>query len=108
MIGDLSANLLVWAAIVLTGVVAVVILVVLLSSDSEQTEPGDGLEVELPVEMRQLAVLERIDRKLRVVHLVAILALVGWLFSCLAVAIGLAIGPVVLLGDLLRRLLPWG
>jgi hypothetical protein len=105
---DLSATILVWGAIILAGVVTVVILVSLLSSRNEEGEDVEGVDVidpEVPVEIRQLVVLYRIDRKLRVIHLVAILALVGWLLSCLAVAIGLALGPTVLLSELLRSLL---
>jgi hypothetical protein len=111
VLGELSRSVLVWGAIVLAALVAVVILVSLLSSDEEEAEEMSGVNViddEVPVEVRQLAVLYRIDRKLRVVHLVAILALVGWLLTCLAMAIGLALGPTVLLSELLRRLLPWG
>lgn len=111
MISDLSVNVLVWGTILLAGAVAVLILVSLLSSDEEETADVKGVDIideEVPVEVRQLVVLYRIDRKLRVVHLVAILALVGWLLTCLAVAVGLALGPTLLLSELLRRLLPWG
>ena len=112
MIGELSTNVLVWGAVILAAVIAVVIFVSLLSAGEEDAgDPADlqGVDVidaEVPVEIRQLVVLYRIDRKLRVIHFVAILVLVGWLLTCLAGAIGLALGPTVLLSDLLRRLLP--
>lgn len=105
--GEIPAAV-VWGAVVLAGIIVVVILVSLLTSGDEESEDVRGADIidpDVPVDLRQLAVLYRIDRKLRAVHLLAILLLIGWLLSCLAVSIGLALGPTVLFSDVLRRLL---
>lgn len=107
MAGDVSA-VVVWMALALAGAVAVVILVSLFSSGDEESDDKAGGEPtgeDAPVAVQQLIVLNRIDRKLRALHVAAILTLVGWLFACLALAIGLALGPSVLVSDLLRRML---
>lgn len=99
----------VWGVIAIAGGIAVYILVLLLSAPDPAEDmiapDGESADSEAPIDLRQLEVLYRIDRKLKAVHLVAILALVGWLITCLVLAVALALGPSVMVTDLLRRLL---
>ncbi|MGC9523634.1 MAG: hypothetical protein ACP5HG_17390 [Anaerolineae bacterium] len=90
----ISGLALLMLAIGLTVVVAVLILIYLLTRNPPAPGVEDAVEM-TPLETRAMARLRSIDNKLTAVNIVAILTLIGWLLTCIVVALSLAFGESV-------------